>query len=235
MSQTLDTTPVALNGWVVFLAAGLLAGAASFPALHHLNDRYRVEPSGSMDPKVIEKEVQARTAGDWKSSALQGAVIGAIFGALFGLAEGLRHRVLGRGLIGGLVGAAVGAVIAIPCRNAVRQLALYFISNDMHGLHVSAATQGLLWFGPMLGAAVALRVAAPTKWEGNGLFVGAIIGGLVACFAVPIAGQIAFPIDYQDHVANHIGQSAMTTVIVGLLVGLGAAFTVRPPEKESFV
>src|SRR5688500_12981175 len=106
-----------------FMIAGILAGAASIPVLHFLNDRYRFEPTGLMstDQTLIDKENNARRRGDWLSSALQGGVLGAVFGVFFGAAKGMTKRNAGDAVLGAFLGGLVGAAVAIPARNAIRE------------------------------------------------------------------------------------------------------------------
>ena len=186
------------------------------------------------DQTLIDKEIRARASGDLQSSALQGGLMGALFGFLFGAAAGMLNRSASGTLMGAVLGAVVGGAAAIPARNAIRDYALYCVSNNIRGVQVSAATQGLLWLGPVLGAAVGVWAAGNFSRHGLKLAAGAILAGVVASFVVPMVGQLAFPEDYSDHIAEHLGQSVLSSLLVGGLVGLGVAFAARPQPGESF-
>jgi len=236
MSQASETLPLAPQGWAIFIAAGLLVGLASAPVLHLLNDKYRFEPTGLMhtDPKLIEKERRDRSHGDWLSSTLQGGLLGAIFGIFFAAAEGVRRRSPTRLLMGVIVGGIVGVALGTVGRNLIRDFALYCISNNIRGLTVSAALQGLLWAGPVLGAVVGIWAASGSAREGGKLALAGIVALAAACFVIPMLGQTIFPEDYTDRLpAEHWGQSGLAAGLAGLIVGTGIAFAARPVLKES--
>jgi hypothetical protein len=218
-----------------FIVAGILAGAASIPVLHFLNDRYRFEPTGLMSTSqaLIDNENNARRRGDWLSSALQGGLLGAIFGVFFGAAKGMTKRSFGDALSGALLGGLVGGAAAIPARNAIREFSLYCVSHNLHGLPVSAAVQGLLWAGPILGAAIGLWAA--TRFQRHGAILGfsTIVAGAIACFLVPAIGEVVFPVDYSDQIAEHFGQSVLTSLLVGGILGVAVAFADRPAPDNS--
>ena len=220
-----------------FIVAGILAGIAAFPVLHFLNDHYRFEPTGQMSSNQaeIEKEQNARSRGDFLSNALQGALLAAAFGVCFGIAGGFHSGSLGRGLLSAVVGSGVGAALATFGRQAVRDFSLYCISNDVRGLHVSVALQALVWIGSIAGAALAMLVAMGFDRRGWTLAGCALASGLVGCLLAPVLGQIAFPVDYSDRIAENLGQSALTAVTVGTVVGIGTAFAAMPGTKESSI
>jgi hypothetical protein len=226
------------NVWVYFLLAGFVAAAAAAPALHLLNDRHRFEPTGSMstDPAVVAKERRDRTRGDWWSSAEQGGLIGAVFGVVFAVAAGLQAGSSGRAPFGGLLGGGIGFALGMIGRNLLRDFSLYAISNDWRGLHVNAASQALLWGGAIVGAALGVWAARGFSRLGGTMALGTFVGGAIACFAIPIVGETALPLDYSNTLPfEHWGQSILSALVAGLCIGIGAAFAARGPQGGSSI
>ncbi len=154
---------------LVYLAMGLLGGAAAWPVLETM--------------LVLQSRFPSYLAFSLASGATFGLIFGAFFGAIDGMVAGVRRRVAGGALIGAATGAVGGAAGFVLGQVAL----LFFAQLGAVGVAASRAA-GWAILGMAVGGSEGVRRRSVRRTFGG--LAGGLLGGLAGGFAIEIAPRI---------------------------------------------
>jgi hypothetical protein len=226
--------------WAFALAAGLIAGFASWPIGDVIHARYAPpefinmasSSGGFISTAEVQKLTRAKQARQVLEAALFFGASGAILGAAFGLAGCYAGRPAGSArnalLFGALVGAASGAAAAA----ASLPVYLRFLNTDTNDLAMGFMFQALT--AAAMGAAAGASFAVGLGDRGR--IIPAIVGGLMGAVAGVLvyeaAGALAFPL---DKTSSPISATTLTRLLgrlsVAVLAAAGVAMGVLDKRK----
>lgn len=190
--------------WLIALAVGLLAGAASFgigevgPELFKPSTEFTAAERARRNeiPSLIRARYQQR---DDRVAMLAygtlGILLGLGLGAVGGLARGSTPAAVVAGLVGLIIGGAAGGgttAMVLPSYHAS------FVGktdeNADKDLGVALATHGAIWgaIGAAAGLALGLGLGGPARLIRA--IVGGLLGAVIATVIYEFGSAVAFPI-----------------------------------------
>jgi hypothetical protein len=215
--------------WAFALAAGLVAGFASWPIGDVIHARFgppefinlASSSGGFISHEEVQKLTRTKQAAQLREAALYFGATGAILGAALGLAGfSARRPAAGSArnalLLGALVGAASGAAAAV----GILPVYLKFLNTDTNDLAMGFMFQAVTAAG--LGAAAGASFAVGLGDRGR--LIPAIVGGLMGAIAgvvvYDVAGALAFPL---DKTSSPISATTLTRLLARLSVAVLAS------------
>lgn len=190
--------------WIWALAAGLLAGLASWAWGERTYNTYKpvfVQPPNWGAMNGYERadyrsadEIRQKPSLGLKNSMLVFGGLGVLLGALLGLTGGVARGSIPRGLTAAVIGAVAGLLASLCAAAAAVPIFYRFVAPDM-GLIPPAATHLALFAAS--GAAAGLAFGIGVGPGGRSLLVralaGGLMGGLLAALTYEIVSAIVFP------------------------------------------
>jgi hypothetical protein len=210
--------------WVWSLAAGLLAGLATWAGGELVWGRVH----SAQSPKIIAFPTVADhdrvIRGLVSSTAVSFIQQGAILGAVLGLAGGLTRRSVRVGLLSAIVGGVLGGLAGALTAYVV--LTVHFRNADPvdNSLTLALLVHGGIWcgIGAAAGLAFGLGVGGRGRWARGA--IGGLVGGAAAAMAYDVVGALVFPLDKTSQpVSATVVTRLLAQLLVAVFVAAGAA------------
>jgi hypothetical protein len=222
--------------WPLVLAAGLLAGAASWKAGEFALERFAPtleltrEQAASRALADAELRRQRRQSGLWIASFTYG-VLGGALGVVLGAAGGVARRSLSTGLAGAAAGLIVGgataagaAILLVPIYRARLETAAAQLTHD---LGLPLLIHGGIWIPVGIAGGLALGMGLGGWRTIVRAITGGAMGALLGTLVYEFAGAVVFPTAETMHpISLQPASRLLAHLCVAILTAAGAAFAV---------
>jgi hypothetical protein len=224
--------------WLVAVAAGLLAGLASFGIGEVAPELVRPAQQVTAEERArggkLNDLLKARSRqSDDRAAAIAygslGMLLGLGLGAAGGLARGSAKVAAMAGLAGLILGGAAGAgvtMLALPPYHAAR--AAMTDEDITQDIGLALATHGGIWIAVGAAAGLALGLGLGGGARAARAVAGGILGAAVAAVLYEFCGAVIFPLSQSFRPrAITAGPRLLAHLAVALLVSLTAMWAVR--------
>lgn len=215
------------------LAAGLLAGLASWSAGEALRGRYQRALEPDLGPFPTPKMLAGVRDDMTAYVAVVYGILGALTGGALGLAGGMSRRSAGRAVAAGVVGLLAGG--AAGHASCLAALPAYYREFDPQKdqLVLAVLTHGAIWAA--LGAVGGLAYSIGRNGTSRLLpaLLGGLLGGVAATLLFDLGAGLAFAVDRTSHPISATGRTRLLAhLAVALGVAAGAAWGAEPPASK---
>lgn len=215
--------------WGLALAAGLVAGLASWGAGEAVAGRFDVPLANTYgDPEAAAENIRQIQAASAKSAAVSYGLLGAAMGFALGLSGGLARGSARSGLAAGVLGLALATASGAAASLALVPTYFAAVDRDSDDLILPMLIHGGIWvpIGALGGLAFGLGMGGGGR--AARALAGGLLGAALATATYEVAGALAFPIDKTgEPMPSTWGPRLLAHLSVASLASSGIAAVVR--------
>lgn len=224
--------------WTLTLAAGLIAGFASWLVGETLQGRFQpglLVTNGIPSPEESKAHSMVMAAAVMLEATLAFASLGAALGLALGVAGGTAGRSARAASIAGVSGAILGAVAGAAMTQLL--LPIYFRSYDpdnedlILGLLIKGGISSAI--GAAGGAALAFGIGLGDRGRAVRAILGGLLGAIAGVLVYELIGILAFPLDETTKpISATWGTRLLARLAVTIFASVGATLGANSAPRD---
>ncbi len=227
--------PPSIRVWALCLAAGLIAGLASWVVGEVLHERVQPPPLITTGVPSVEDEqayaLEVKAATTLEASLAFGS-LGAALGLALGAAGGAARRSVRAASTAAAFGAVLGAAVGAAMPRLLLPIYFRFYAPNRDDLILAILIQAGIC--SLIGAfgGVAFGVGLGDRGRVARAIVGGLLGAIAGVLVYEMAGALAFPLDETTKpISASWGSRLLARLSVAVLTSAGAASSALPAPR----